>query len=77
MPSSVVGANLPLRPATIRPIAGPTVAQPPIYVVRGRPGPLDRPALPSGHAESWGAITHGTLLDQSLYPFPIFQDLPR
>jgi len=43
-----------------------------VYVVRGRPGPLDRPALPPGSPESWGAITEGTLLDRSAYPFPIF-----
>ena len=42
------------------------------YVVRGRPGPADRPALPSGHPVSWGAITDGTVLDSAEYPFPVF-----
>lgn len=43
-----------------------------IYVVRGRPGPLDRPPMPSGHPVSWGAITDGTMLEQAVYPFPVF-----
>ena len=45
---------------------------PVIYVVRGRPGPLDRPPMPSGHPVSWGAITDGTMLEQAVYPFPVF-----
>ncbi len=57
--------------------AKPVTLHPLVYVVRGRPGPLDRPALPSGHPDTWGAITHGTVLDQSIYPFPIFLDLPQ
>ena len=43
-----------------------------IYVVRGRPGQNDRPALPAGHPVSWGAITEGTVLDAAEYPFPVF-----
>lgn len=46
--------------------------RPVIFVVRGRPGPTDRPALPPGSPESWGAITENTLLDRADYPFPIF-----
>ena len=42
------------------------------YVVRGRPGQLDRPALPAGHPISWRAITDGTVLDRVAYPFPVF-----
>lgn len=56
---------------------GPARSQPLIYVVRGRPGPLDRPALPSGHPISWGGITQGTVLDQSIYPFPVYLELPQ
>lgn len=44
----------------------------PLFVIRGRPGALDRPPLPAGHPVSWGAITDGTVLDQSCYPFPVF-----
>ena len=29
-----------------------------------------REALPAGHPDSWGAITAGTLLDGSAYPWP-------
>ena len=43
-----------------------------IFVVRGRPGQNDRPALPAGHPVTWGAITSGTVLDSSVYPFPVF-----
>ncbi len=43
-----------------------------VYVVRGRPGQNDRPALPAGHPVSWGAITNGTVLDCAEYPFPVF-----
>jgi hypothetical protein len=43
-----------------------------IYVVRGRPGQNDRPALPAGHPVTWGAITEGTVLDHATYPFPVF-----
>lgn len=42
------------------------------FVVRGRPGQNDRPALPAGHPVTWGAITCGTVLDSSEYPFPVF-----
>ena len=43
-----------------------------IYVVRGRPGPDDRPALPSGHPDTWGLITVGTCIEGVPYPFPVF-----
>ena len=43
-----------------------------IYVVRGRPGQNDRPALPAGHPVTWGAITEGTVLESAIYPFPVF-----
>lgn len=49
-----------------------TLPNPVIYVVRGRPGQNDRPALPAGHPISWGAITEGTVLDRAEYPFPVF-----
>lgn len=55
------------------PHAAPRPApRPVVFVVRGRPGPADRPALPPGSPESWGAITENTLLDHAAYPFPIF-----
>lgn len=47
--------------------------RPIIYVVRGRPGPLDRCPLPAGHPETWGGIIEGTLLDSTAYPFPVFE----
>lgn len=34
--------------------------------------PLDRPALPPGHPNSWGLLTAGTVLDGAAYPFPVF-----
>ena len=43
-----------------------------VHVVRGRPGPDDRPALPSGHPDTWGLITAGTCIEGAPYPFPIF-----
>ena len=43
-----------------------------LYVIRGRPGQNDRPALPAGHPITWGAITDGTVLDCAAYPFPVF-----
>lgn len=43
-----------------------------VHVVRGRPGPDDRPALPPGHPDTWGLINAGTCLEGSPYPFPIF-----
>ncbi len=42
------------------------------FVVRGRPGQNDRPALPAGHPVTWGAITNGTVLDAAVYPYPVF-----
>ncbi len=77
MPNSTACASPHNQPAAAHLVAAPVTSQPMVYVVRGRPGPLDRPALPSGHPESWGAITQGTILDQSTYPFPIFLDLPQ
>lgn len=64
-------------PAARIPSHGPRPAphpapRPVIFVVRGRPGPTDRPALPPGSPESWGAITENTMLDRAAYPFPIF-----
>ena len=50
----------------------PSRPAPIVFVVRGRPGQFDRPALPAGHPLTWGAITAGTLLDQAEYPFPVF-----
>jgi hypothetical protein len=66
-----------LHPSPARRAATARLPAPLIYVVRGRRGPGDRPALPSGHPESWGAITDGTVLDHAPYPFPIFLDLTR
>jgi hypothetical protein len=43
-----------------------------VHVVRGRPGPDDRPALPSGHPDTWGLINAGTCIEGASYPFPIF-----
>ncbi len=77
MPNSTACARPHNQPSATHPAAAHVISQPMVYVVRGRPGPLDRPALPSGHPESWGAITQGTVLDQSTYPFPIFLDLPQ
>lgn len=42
------------------------------YLIRGRPGHNDRPALAAGHPVTWGAITDGTVLDKEPYPFPVF-----
>ncbi len=47
--------------------------RPMIFVVRGRPGLLDRGPLPAGHELSWGAITAGTVLEDAVYPFPVFE----
>jgi hypothetical protein len=58
---------VPSRPASPRPAASRVV-----FVVRGRPGPADRPALPPGSPESWGAITENTVLHDAAYPFPIY-----
>ena len=77
MPDLIAQANPHTQAVADRQISGSTASQSPIFVVRGRPGPLDRPALPSGHPESWGAITNGTVLDHSAYPFPVFLDLPQ
>ena len=32
----------------------------------------DRPARPSGHPDTWGLITAGTVLEGSPYPWPVF-----
>lgn len=73
MPSA--SSHLPPNPAARTATA--RLPAPLIYVVRVRPGPGDRPALPSGHPESWGAITDGTVLDHAPYPFPVFMDRTR
>ncbi len=65
--SAALAARLPVPAHAPQP--GP---RPVVYVVRGRPGPTDRPALPPGSPESWGAITDNTVLDRAAYPFPIF-----
>ena len=52
--------------------ASPLILKPVVYVVRGRRGPNDRPALPPGSPESWGAITDDTMLDRAAYPFPVY-----
>ena len=31
----------------------------------------ERPPLPPGHPETWGAIIKGTSLEGELYPFPV------
>ena len=49
-----------------------TNPRPLTFTIRGRPGPEDRPALPAGHPQTWGAITQNTVLDQAEYPWPIF-----
>ncbi len=77
MPASIACTLPQPQSAAVGSLPGPAPLPSVTYVVRGRPGPLDRPAMPSGHPETWGAITQGTLLDQSVYPFPIFLDLPR
>lgn len=38
----------------------------------GRHGPNNRPPKPAGHPETWGAITRGTCLEGSPYPFPVY-----
>jgi hypothetical protein len=67
----------PVQPpsAVLRPLVPPSPVVPPfiVYVVRGRPGPDDRPCLPPGHPDTWGRITEGTVLDSAPYPFPIFR----
>lgn len=68
MPRPLPHANIPLQ----SPVPFAPASKPVVYVVRGRPGPNDRPALPPGSPESWGAITDHTVLDRAEYPFPIF-----
>ena len=77
MPLATDRIPAPTQDAALHATAAANATQPTVYFVRGRPGPLDRPALPSGHPESWGVITQGTILDQSIYPFPVFSDLPQ
>jgi len=77
MPSLVTRPNPVPTPCIPKSAAVPPIPVPLIYVVRGRPGPLDRPALPSGHPDSWGAITDGTVLDHAAYPFPVFMGRTR
>ena len=42
------------------------------FHISGRPGPADRPPLPSGHPITWSLITDGTVLERSAYPYPVF-----
>ena len=44
-----------------------------VYVARGRMAATDRGPLPAGHVLSWGAITAGTVLAGTEYPYPVFQ----
>jgi len=39
-----------------------------------KPPPDDpaRPPLPAGHPQTWHALTHGTVLEGSTYPLPVF-----
>jgi hypothetical protein len=53
-------------------VRGPSSLRRVVHVVRGRPGPDDRPALPSGHPDTWGLITAGTCIEGAPYPFPVF-----
>ncbi len=39
-------------------------------VIMGRPGGGNRPALPPGHPETWGAIIKGTMLAGNVYTPP-------
>ena len=55
-----------------KPVKGLSSLRRIVHVVRGRPGPDDRPALPSGHPDSWGLITAGTCIEGAPYPFPVF-----
>jgi len=43
-----------------------------VHTIRGRPGPDDRPTLPSGHPVTWDGINEGTCIAGAPYPFPIF-----
>lgn len=54
--------------------SSPAPQSPDRSVVRvvGRPSALDRPPLPAGHPISWGAITAGTVLADSCYPYPVW-----
>ena len=47
------------------------------FHITGRPGPADRPPLPSGHPTTWGLITSGTVLECSAYPYPVFDCEPE
>ncbi len=74
MPAMLVSQAAPSRaaPSCATAPARPVQPHPVVYVVRGRPGPDDRPCLPPGHPDTWGRITEGTVLDSAPYPFPIF-----
>ena len=73
---SAVSLSTPAKPPAggLRGFAAESAAAPRrvVFVVRGRPGPADRPALPPGSPESWGAITDNTVLHHAPYPFPVF-----
>jgi hypothetical protein len=36
------------------------------------PADPDRPPLPAGHPYCWLVLTEGTVLEGSLYPYPVF-----
>ncbi len=66
-----VGRNAAIERARrlgVRPLTRPFVPPLPRLV----PERMDRPALPAGHPITWGAITDGTPLDGSRYPYPVF-----
>jgi peptidoglycan/xylan/chitin deacetylase (PgdA/CDA1 family) len=50
-------------------------ARAPIHVAPPPPDPA-REALPAGHPLTWGAITAGTLLEATAYPWPPLPPLP-
>lgn len=56
----------------LRPCRGHTAPPPPRPVLPEPEEDPDRPPLPPGHPRSWGAITAGTLLEGSPYPYPVF-----
>ena len=61
-----------IAPVSARPVSAQAVTPRIVYVVRGRPGPDDRPPLPPGHPDTWGLITAGTCTEGTPYPFPVF-----
>ena len=57
---------------TARPVRGDASAKIEEEMAEAAEKTAERPPLPAGHPASWGAITHGTLLDGATYPFPVF-----